>query len=312
MRVGHWNRRQLLAALGSAATTALVPAAFAAPRDGWFGLDRGTLTGQVALVTGSTDGLGRQVALELAGLGATVLVHGRNRERGEAVLQDIRESGGDAAFYQADFAALAGVRGLAEAVRSDHERLDLLINNAGIWRREGDDTRHLSEDGHELMFAVNYLAGFLLTHALRPLLAASAPSRVINVASGAQTPLDFDDPMLEQAFSPRRAYAQSKLAQITFTMDIAEAFAADGITVNSLHPATLMDTTMVRLAGMAPRATVAEGVEAVMQLAVSPAYAERGGLYLEGTEEARAHPQAYDEAAQAALRALSEALVAAD
>lgn len=312
MRDGHWNRRQLLATLGAAATAAWVPTGFAAPRDTWFGLDADALAGQVALVTGSTDGLGREVALELAGLGATVLVHGRNRERGEAVVQEIRELGRDAIFYPADFAALAGVRSLAETVRRDHERLDLLINNAGIWRREGDDTRHLSEDGHELMFAVNYLAGFLLTHELRPLLAAAAPSRVINVASRAQTPIDFDDPMLEQAFSPGRAYAQSKLAQILFTFDIAEAFAADGITVNSLHPATLMDTTMVRLAGMAPRATVEEGVEAVMQLAVSPAYAERGGLYLEGLEETRAHDQAYDETARATLRELSKALVARD
>ncbi len=307
-----WTRRRLLVTLGSAATAGLVAPALAAPRDAWFGVGRGELTGQVALVTGSTDGLGRQVALELAALGARVLVHGRNRERGEAVVREIRDLGSEASFYAADFAAIAEVRALAEAIRGDQDRLDLLINNAGIWRREGDETRHLSADGHELMFAVNYLAGFLLTHELRGLLAASAPSRVINVASRAQAPLDFDDPMLEREFSPGRAYAQSKLAQILFTLDIAEAFAADGITVNSLHPATLMDTTMVRLAGMAPRATVEEGVEAVMQLAVSPDYGAGGGLYLEGLEEARAHPQAYDEHARAALRRLSETLVAGD
>lgn len=307
-----WTRRRLLAGLSGTATAAFAAPLLAGAREDWFGVARGELEGQVALVTGSTDGLGRQVALELAALGAEVLVHGRNRERGEAVVRDIRDLGGRASFYPADFAVLAEVRELAEAIRSDHDRLDLLINNAGIWRREGDDTRHLSEDGHELMFAVNYLSGFLLTHELRGLLAASAPARVIKVASRAQAPLDFDDPMLERGFSPSRAYAQSKLAQILFTLDIAEAFAADGITVNSLHPATLMDTTMVRLAGMAPRATVEEGVEAVMQLAVSPAYAERGGLYLEGLEEARAHPQAYDETARTALRALSERLVARD
>ena len=308
----RWHRRQLLGALGAGLVLGTLAAPLAAePRGEWFGLGAGALDGQVALVTGSTDGLGREVARELAALGATVIVHGRSRERGEAVVAEIAADGrGGAVFYAADFASLEEVRALAQTVRERHQRLDLLVNNAGIWRTAEDETRRLSHDGHELVFAVNYLSGYLLSHELRDLLAASAPSRVVNVASRAQTPLAFDNLMLERDFSPGRAYAQSKLAQILFTFDIAEEWAAEGITVNSVHPASLMDTTMVRRAGVAPQATVAEGVEAVMQLAVSPDYAARGGLYLEGTEEARAHPQAYDELALAELRAASEALTA--
>ncbi len=268
-----------------------------------------TLAGKTVLVTGSTDGMGRQLALELAALGAQVIVHGRNVERGAEVVREIEAAGhGSAVFYAADFALLDNVRTFAATIRDRHDRLDLLINNAGIWRQADDETRRLSEDGHELVFAVNYLAGYLLSYELLPLLERSAPARIVNVASRAQQPIDFDDVMLEQAFSASRAYAQSKLAQIIFTMDVAEEFAERGVTVTSLHPASLMDTTMVRLAGVPPRATVEEGVEAVMQLAVSPALEGRTGLYFQGLEEARAHEQAYDESAQAALRALSESL----
>src|SRR5690606_3268882 len=151
-------------------------------------------------------------------LGAHVIVHGRNRERGEAVVAEIRQRGkGSARFYAADFASLQAVRDLAEAIRNDYERLDVLVNNAGVWNRGG---RQVSADGHELHFAVNYLAGFLLTHELLPLITDAAPSRIVNVASIAQSPIDFDDVMLERPGSASRGYGQSKLAQILFTMDL--------------------------------------------------------------------------------------------
>ena len=124
------------------------------------------LTGQTALVTGSTDGVGRMVAMQLGEAGARVLVHGRDQDRGSRVVADIEQSGGTAEFLAADLASLAEVRRLAEAVRQRTDRLDILINNAGIG--SGGASRQTSADGHELRFAVNYLAGFLLTRLLLP------------------------------------------------------------------------------------------------------------------------------------------------
>jgi NAD(P)-dependent dehydrogenase (short-subunit alcohol dehydrogenase family) len=165
--------------------------------------------------------------------------------------------------------------------------------------------RQLSADGHELRFAVNYLSGFLLARLLLPLLKASAPSRIVNVASLGQHPLDFDDIMLTKGYTGTRAYAQSKLAQIMFTIDLAGELEGAGVTVNALHPATYMNTTMVRRAGVTPISSVEEGAEAILNLAAAPALAGRSGLYFNGLREARADRQAYDADARARLRALS-------
>jgi NAD(P)-dependent dehydrogenase (short-subunit alcohol dehydrogenase family) len=205
--------------------------------------------GKTILVTGSTDGVGRHVALKLAAGGARVLVHGRNRERGESLLAEIRKRSGDAIFYPADLASLAEVRELAAAVRQDHRRLDALVNNAGIGSRSGGAQRRTSADGFEVRFAVNYLAGFLLTHLLLPLLVASAPARIVNVASAGQSPIDFDDVMLTRGYDGGRAYTQSKLAQVLFTIDLARELEGKRVTVNCLHPSTYMNTTMVRKSG---------------------------------------------------------------
>src|SRR5690606_26095952 len=172
--------------------------------------------------------------------------------------------------------------------------------------------RETSADGHELRFAVNYLAGFLLTHLLLPLLKKSAPARIVNVASAGQQPIDFADVMLERGYSGARAYCQSKLAQIMFTFDLAEDLRGSGVTVNALHPATYMDTTMVRGAGVTPISTVEEGAEAILYLATSPALEGRSGLYFDGLREARAHPQAYDAEARRRLKALSLQLTGLD
>jgi NAD(P)-dependent dehydrogenase (short-subunit alcohol dehydrogenase family) len=164
------------------------------------------------LVTGATDGLGRRVARELAGMGAAVLLHGRSPERLRATLEDLRrETGGEKlGSYLADLSSLDEVRGLAEQVLTEHDRLDVLVNNAGIISREREE----SGDGHELTFAVNYLSHFLLTGLLLPLLRDSAPSRIVNVASAGQSPVDFEDSMLEKGYDSMGAYTQSKLAQI--------------------------------------------------------------------------------------------------
>jgi NAD(P)-dependent dehydrogenase (short-subunit alcohol dehydrogenase family) len=287
------SRRTVLAA---ALCSALVPALIPARR-----LRAQSLAGRTAMITGSTDGLGREVARRIGAMGATVIVHGRNSERGAEVVDEINSAGpGQAVFYRADLASLGEVRDLSARVLAAHARLDLLINNAGLGGSAAPE-RRLSTDGHELVFAVNYLSHFLLTHELLPLIRRSAPARIVNVASIGQAPLDFEDLMLEQDYSPRRAYSQSKLAQIMFTIDLAERLAETGVTVTSLHPATFMDTTMVRSGGGTPLSTVEEGADAVMQLAVSPELEGRTGLYFNGLEEARANDQAYDGDARAEL-----------
>jgi NAD(P)-dependent dehydrogenase (short-subunit alcohol dehydrogenase family) len=260
---------------------------------------------KTALVTGSTDGVGRLVARRLAEAGARVLVHGRNRERGERVVAAIEEAGGAAAFLAADLASLAEVRGLAEAVRQSTDRLEILINNAGIGTGGAGAPRQTSADGHELRFAINYLAGFLLTWLLLPLIRNSAPARIVNVASAGQQAIDFGDLMLTRAYSGTRAYCQSKLAQIMLTIDLADELRGSGVTVNALHPATYMDTTMVRRAGITPWSTVEEGGEAILNLATSPALEGRSGLYFNGRNEARADAQAYDAEARRRLKAIS-------
>ena len=258
------------------------------------------------LVTGATDGLGKRLARELAAKGTTVLVHGRSPERLEATLEEVRSqtSSQKVGSYLADLSSLAAVRDLADRIISEYDRLDVLVNNAGIIVQE----RKESEDGYELTFAVNYLSHFLLTSLLLPLLKDSAPARVVNVASAGQSPIDFDDPMLERGYDAMRAYAMSKLAQIMFTFELAERLSGTGVSVNALHPASLMDTKMVLDTFGYTMSTVEEGTEAVVRLAVSPELEGVTGRYFDGTREARANRQAYDPQARDRLWVLSEEL----
>ena len=222
------------------------------------------------------------------------------------VVNAIIKAGGKAEFLPADFASLADVRALADVVGKTTDRLDILINNAGIGT--AGEGRKTSKDGHELRFAVNYLAPFLLTHLLLPLIKASAPARIVNVASAGQQAIDFDDVMLTKDYSGARAYRQSKLAQILFTMDLAQELAGSKVTVTALHPATFMDTNMVRQSGVTPVSSVEQGGEAILNLAIGPALAGRSGLYFNGLNEAKADAQAYDGAARGKLRVLSARL----
>jgi len=263
---------------------------------------------QVVLVTGSTSGLGQEVARRIAAGGAHVIVHGRNRERGMEVVEAIESEGiGNARFYRADFASFDQIREFGETILRDFDRLDVLVNNAGFGR--APDQRMLSEDGLELRFQVNHLSHFLLTRMFLPRLRANPSARIVNVSSGAQQPIDFDDVMIENGFSGGRAYAQSKLAQVMFTIDLAEELAGTDVVVNALHPATYMDTRMVRRAGLTPRATVGEGADVVMQLITAPDIGSGG--YFNGLRPSRANAQAYDGEARANLRRLSEELTGA-
>jgi NAD(P)-dependent dehydrogenase (short-subunit alcohol dehydrogenase family) len=265
------------------------------------------LNDKAILITGSTDGVGRLVAQRLGAGGARVLVHGRDATRGKATVAEIEAAGGKAELLISDLSSLAEVRRLAEAVHARTDRLDILINNAGTGT--AGTKRQVSADGYELRFAVNYLAGFLLTSELLPLLKASAPARIVNVASAGQQTIDFDDVMLTRSYDGVRAYCQSKLAQIMFTIDLAQELKNTGVTVNSLHPASYMNTTMVRQAGITPWNSVETGAEAILNLAMSPALEGRSGLYFDGLRESRADPQAYDERARQQLRTLSRELV---
>jgi NAD(P)-dependent dehydrogenase (short-subunit alcohol dehydrogenase family) len=256
------------------------------------------------LVTGATDGLGRRVAKELVAMGTTVLLHGRSPERLERSFEELRSQTGSEKVntYLADLSSLAAVRDLAERILSTHDRLDVLVNNAGMITRE----RKESKDGYELTFAVNYLSHFLLTRLLLPLLKDSA--RIINVASAGQSPLDFSNLMLGQGYDAMKAYSQSKLAQVMFTFDLAERVRDTGVSVNALHPASLMATKMVQSTFGYTMSTVEEGAQAVIRLAVAPEVEGVTGCYFDGTRKARANRQAYDSRVRNRLWVLSERL----
>lgn len=262
----------------------------------------------VVLVTGAPDGLGKLVARDLAAEGATVLLHGRNEERAEAAVREIHdETDNDKLhYYLADFSSLDEVWRLADVACSDQDCLDVLVNNAGIGAgKQGEMRRETSQDDYELRFAVNYLAPFLLTELLLPLLKDSAPSRIVNVASAGQSQIDFDDPMLERGYDGMRAYSQSKLAQIMYTFELAERREETGVTVNALHPASLMDTKMVSEWFGYTMSTVRQGAEAVERLTISSDLDGVSGRYFDGQREARAEEQAYDPEARKKLWELS-------
>jgi NAD(P)-dependent dehydrogenase (short-subunit alcohol dehydrogenase family) len=267
---------------------------------------------QVIMVTGATDGLGRALATELAGRGATLLLHGRDEVRLADTVERIRAENANEKprTYVADFSSLDEAGGMAERIERDQGRIDVLVNNAGIGTTlPGDGVRMESRDGHELRFAVNYLAHFLLTRRLESLIVRSAPARIVNVSSAGQAPIDFDDVMLERAYDGVQAYCQSKLAQVMLTFDLAEELRDAGVTVNCLHPASYMPTKIVMHARGSAVSTLEEGRDATMRLAADAALDGVTGRYFNGQSEARAHPQAYDPDARRRLRELSERLV---
>ena len=268
------------------------------------------LAEQTILVTGATDGHGKAVAGRLARDGARVILHGRDDARGEAAMEEIRATApeADLGWQRADLASLGEVREMADRVGAEVERLDALVNNAGIGPLLDGDARLESVDGHELRFAVNYLAPFLLTRRLEPLLAGSAPARIVNVTSAGQTPIDFDDVMLERSYDGVRAYTQSKLAQVMHTIDLAEAHGDDGVTANCLHPATFMPTKLIAAGGITPASTLEEGARCTCRLVADPALDAVSGRYFEGDAEAAPDPQALDPEARRRLRELSEEL----
>jgi len=257
------------------------------------------------LITGATDGLGRELAGRAYREGWNVLAHGRSEERLAALADELP----GIHTFRADLASLAEVAALAEAVQDATDRLDVLVSNAGIgFTKPGDGARLESADGHELRFAVNYLAGYALIRRLLPLLRASAPARIVQVASAGQYPIDFGDVMLERGYEGTRAYRQSKLAQIMFMLDLAAELQGSGVTATALHPGTFMATKMVTNEGIAPVTPLEHGVDATWRLIADPALDGVTGVYFEQTRETRPHGQALDADDRRALRELSERL----
>jgi NAD(P)-dependent dehydrogenase (short-subunit alcohol dehydrogenase family) len=258
------------------------------------------------LITGATSGLGQALANELAPRGDRLLVHGRDAQKGAALVEELSalDGAGEIEFLQADLSSLAEVRQLADRVKEE-PRLDVLVNNAGVGTADG---RAESADGHELTFAVNYLAPYVLTHALLPLLKSSAPARIVNVASLGQAPLDFGNLMLERSYSGPQAYAQSKLALIMLTIDLADELEGSGVTANSLHPGTYMPTQMVRDAGVEPIDSLETGVESTTHLIEGPDLEGVSGRFFDRLSESAPLDQALDPAARMTLHEVSENL----
>ena len=261
----------------------------------------------IILITGATDGLGRALADRLASHGARLILHGRDAERLATVADEIAASGAERPrAVLADLADLKQVAQLAEDVAGMTNRLDVLINNAGVGSGEpAGRERRTSADGYELRFAVNYLAGFRLTLGLLPRMrvarAADGPARIVMVASLGQQPLDFGDLMLTHGYTGERAYRQSKLAQVMFGLELAHRLPASEITVNSLHPSTFMPTKIVLAEHGHSIDTLEAGVDATARLAVDPAVDGKTGRFYDRQLEAEPHEQAHDPVARREL-----------
>ena len=264
-----------------------------------------TRSEKIALLTGTTDGMGRLFAPMIAKAGYHVVVQGRNALRGQEVVDQILAEGGSAEFMACNLSSVADIRRFAETFKAKFTRLDVLVNNAGIGTGPDDAPRLVSDDGHEFRFAVNYLAGYLLNHLLQDLVVAAAPARIVNVASEGQEPLDFDNIMHTHDYSGYWAYCRSKVAVIMMTIDMAEALKSKGVTVNAMHPGAYMNTTMVREMNHPVEDSVEDGARFVYELAVDPKFNDVSGRYICMGEDKIAQAQCYDAAARQRLHDLT-------
>jgi NAD(P)-dependent dehydrogenase (short-subunit alcohol dehydrogenase family) len=258
------------------------------------------------LITGSTDGIGKQTALELAEMGATVLLHGRNSGRADRVLNEIKKATGNDRIkaFIADLASLTQVRNRAEQVLEKHDRLDVLINNAGVY-----ETRHrISDDGFEMTFAVNHLAPFLLTLLLLDLIIKSSPGRIINVSSQVHASgIDFGNLQAEKHFSAYEAYSLSKLCNVLFTYELAERLKGNGITVNCLHPGVI-DTKLLKAGWGMGGSPVTQGSKTSVYLATASELSTVTGKYFKDMKPTKSSQISYDAETRKRLWRISEQL----
>ena len=275
---------------------------------------------KTVLVTGATDGIGKETARRLAERGARVFIAGRNAEKGAAAVRDIATNTGtdQAEFLQADLSVQADVRGLAKAVKQRTNRLDVLVNNAGVIMFRREETR----DGIEMTFGLNHLNYFLLTHELLDLLKASAPARIVSVASIAhrRAMLDFNDLQLSRGFGAWKAYSRSKLANIMFTYALARRLEGTGVTANCLHPGFvsshfgqngrfLARTGMALAMRFGNAISVAQGAQTSVYLASAPEVTSQSGLYFDEGKAVKSNHASYERHAQEKLWDISARMV---
>ncbi len=264
------------------------------------------MQGKVVVITGATSGIGQVAAERLAGMGARMVLVARDKARGEAALVRLRQRAPGAAhsIHYADLSRLAEMKRVAAEIAAAEPRIDVLINNAGALF----GSRHVTEDGLELTFALNHMAYFVLTHGLRDRLLASAPARVVNTASNAhrRAGLDFDDLQSAHGYSGFKAYGRSKLANILFTRELARRLAGAGVTANCLHPGFVAtrfgDQTGGLLSSVVRAAKIfaissEEGAETLVYLASSPEVAHVSGAYFYQCRPATPTREAQDDAA---------------
>lgn len=279
-----------------------------------------SVDGKTILITGGNTGIGLETAAALAGMGADVILTSRDPARGAAAAQTVRERhpGASVTAMELDLARLSDVRAFAQAFLDGHERLDVLINNAGLMQTK----RSVTEDGNETTFQVNHLGPFLLTNLLLDRLKSSAPSRIVNVAStahrGARIP--FDDLTSERGYIGMRVYGWSKLCNILFTRELARRLEGTGVTATCLHPGTVRtgfgmdgDATGLLKLGLALGRpfflSPAGGAKTTVHLASSPAVEGQSGGYYSRSRRSRPSRAAQDDEAARRLWEVSEQLV---
>jgi NAD(P)-dependent dehydrogenase (short-subunit alcohol dehydrogenase family) len=267
-----------------------------------------SMKNKIVLITGSTDGIGRQTALDLAKMGATVIIHGRDLERTKNVTSKIKESSGNSKidFFVADFSSLLNVKTLSDQIHEKYQKIDVLINNAGVYMKQ----RELSKEGFEMTFAVNHLAHFLLTHLVLDLLQKPVRSRIINVASMAHAhEMDFENLQSQKFFKGYTAYAYSKLCNILFTYSLAKQLKNSGITVNALHPGVIRTKLLMAGWGMGG-GTLESGAKTSVYLASSPDVESVSGKYFANCRPVSSSSVSYEVNIQEEIWHLSENLVA--
>ncbi len=276
---------------------------------------------KIIMITGANSGIGKEAALQVAAKGARVVMVCRNRERGEPALAEIKaKSGNDAVeLMTADFESQRQIRALADEYNRAHDRLDVLVNNAGLFL----STRRETEDGIEATWAVNHLAPFLLTNLLLDALKASAPARIVTVSSDAHRAgeIDFDDLEMQAKYRWLAAYAQSKLANVLFTYELARRLEGTGVTATCMHPGTVATGIWNRnknalnyfLRLFKPfYMSSKKSAEAVVRLAVAPDVEGVTSQYFDKMEPAKSSPVSYDEAVAARLWQISAEMVDLD
>lgn len=266
------------------------------------------MTNKIILITGSTDGIGRQTACELVKMGAKVIIHGRNKDKCLAAIDWIKTKikNSELDYLIADFSSLEEVRNLANEFLKKYDKLDVLINNAGVYMHE----KVLSKDRFEMTFAVNHLSHFLLTNLLLPALKKSDAARIINVSSIAHTRavIDFSNLNSEHYFDGYYTYSLSKLANILFTYELAERLIGTKITVNALHPGVI-STKLLQTGFNISGASLKEGAATSVYLASSPEVEGVTGKYFIKSAESPSSPLSYSKEYQKKLWEVSEKFV---